>query len=320
MRAFGTALVLLALGLPKTGYADALRVVADIAPVHSLVAQIMDGIGEPEVLLPAVASPHDYALRPSDARLLQEADAIFWVGDELTPWLGDTLATLSREAVNIQLLDTKGTLRLDFREGAVFAGAEEDHESYSQANDDDEHDEENGSDGSDLSNVDPHAWLDPSNAKVWLGSIAAELSKIDPANAERYQANLLAAQGRLDTITSALSKEMAAMPPIRFVVLHDGFRYFEDRFDQRAVGAIYEGDASESGAGRVSDILQVVESESISCLLTNVQFQSPLLEVLADETKASVVTIDAFGELLSPGKGLYGQMINDIAESFKACF
>lgn len=320
MRTFNALLVFMASFAPSVLYADTLRVVTDIAPVHSLVAQIMDGVGEPDLLLPASASPHDYAMRPSDARLLQDANAVFWVGNALTPWLSQALESLSGEAVKIELLEAEGTMRVNFREGAVFAKAEDDHEhDHDHTHNDHGHEDEDDHDDHAHSGVDPHAWLDPSNAKIWLGVITRELSALDPENAKLYQGNLSKAQASIDVLTATLANKLEGADDLRFVVLHDGYRYFEDRFGMQAVGAVSESDASAPSAGRVRDIREAIENEGISCLFTEAQLQSPLLEIIASETDTTVVTLDPLGSLFAPGKDLYAQTMNAIAASFDAC-
>lgn len=296
--------------LPAFAMAEGPVVVADIAPVHSLVAQIMDGVGEPALLLPASASPHDYALRPSDAAALQSADAVFWVGSDLTPWLEPTLEALSRDAVTVSLLNVEQTLTLDFREGAVFAAKSDDHDHDHDHADEHDHDH---------SGTDPHAWLDPVNARVWVGAIAAELSELDPENAETYQRNLETAQQDIDLLTAQLQSDLASLNSIRFVVLHDGYRYFEDRFGLSAAGAISESDATSPSAGRVRDIRRAIEEQDVTCLFTEVQLQSSLVDVLASETEVEVLTLDPLGALLEPGKTLYGEKMRNIAASFEAC-
>jgi len=308
MRMLGIALLPLIACLPTFAYTDSPRVVTDIAPVHSLVAQIMDGVGEPELLLPATASPHDYAMRPSDARRLQNADVVFWVGDALTPWLRDTLETLAADAVQVSLLDAEGTLKLDFREGAVFGETPDDQDHASG-----EHDDQSNS------GTDPHAWLDPFNAKIWLAVIASELSRLDPENAATFQNNLVQAQGRVDKLLERIADDMQAIAQVRFVVLHDGFRYFEDRFGVRALGAIAQSDAAAPSATRVRDIRRAIDAEGVSCLFTEAQLQSPLLDAIAIETQVKVLTLDPLGILLAPGKDLYFQKLENIAKAFSEC-
>ncbi|MBT8414511.1 MAG: zinc ABC transporter substrate-binding protein [Boseongicola sp.] len=322
MRHFRIALGTLVLGLPSTAIADAPRVVTDIAPVHSLVAQIMDGVGAPELLLPASASPHDYSLRPSDARILQEADAVFWVGDGLTPWLSDTLATLSSSAVTIELLEVEGTIRHEFRDGTVFAeeaGGHDHNHDHDHSHDHEEGHDHDDHNSHDHSGVDPHAWLDPENASVWLTAIASELSTVDPDNASSYQRNLDAARREMEVLIQDLENDLQPVASLRFVVLHDAYRYFEDRFGMRAIGAISASDATAPSAGRVREIRDAIKEQNVACLLTEVQLNAPLVDVIAGETDVTVATLDPLGAQLVPGKNLYREQMKGIANAFRAC-
>ncbi|MCG3268361.1 zinc ABC transporter substrate-binding protein [Yoonia sp. I 8.24] len=126
-----------------TAYADVPKVAVDIAPVHSLVSRVMDGVGAPNLVVQLGASPHEYSLRPSEARALQEADVVFWVSAGLTPWLADTIETLSSDASVTELLETDGTVELEFRENALFEKHDHsDHDEHEEEHDDhDDHDE-----------------------------------------------------------------------------------------------------------------------------------------------------------------------------------
>jgi zinc transport system substrate-binding protein len=103
-----------------TAMADVPRVAVDIAPVHSLVARVMQGVGEPSLIVQPGASPHEYSLRPSEAAALQDADIVVWVGEDLTPWMAGAVGTLAAEADVTTLLEVDGVTLLDFREGALF--------------------------------------------------------------------------------------------------------------------------------------------------------------------------------------------------------
>ncbi len=172
MRAAGftLALALMLAALPLRAASGA-EVVTSIAPVHSLAARVMQGIDTPYLLLPPGASPHDHALRPSDATALESAALVFWIGPRLEPWLQRPLSTLATGARVVRLADTPGLTRLAQREGAAFE-AHDDEQSHPE-------------DETDL-----HLWLDPSNAKLWLGTMAAALAEADPENQAQYLAGL----------------------------------------------------------------------------------------------------------------------------------
>ena len=125
--------------LGSTAIADVPKVAVDIAPVHSLVSRVMEGVGSPKLIIPAGASPHEYSLRPSEAKSLQDADMVIWMGEDLAPWMENSIETLSKNAEVITLLEESSTKLLDFREGALFE--EHDHGEHDDHDDHDDHDE-----------------------------------------------------------------------------------------------------------------------------------------------------------------------------------
>ncbi len=131
---------LLGLGFPLSAMANAPKVVADIAPLHSLVSQVMAGVGEPELIIPAEASPHDYSLRPSQAKALSDAKIVFWMGEELTPWLDKAIANIGTSAQKVGFLDMETTITYAFREGATFE--EHAHHEEDEHHTEDEHHDE----------------------------------------------------------------------------------------------------------------------------------------------------------------------------------
>ena len=182
--------------------ADVPNVAADIAPVHSLVSRVMDGVGAPKLVIKSGASPHDYRLRPSEAKALQDADLVFWMGEELTPWMNGALETLASKASITTLLDQEGVTLHDFRESALFEAHDHDEDKDHKDHDDhDDHDDDKDhKDHDDHGGHDPHAWLSPENAKLWLNIIASKLSVADPQNAASYFMNAAAGQAEMEVM------------------------------------------------------------------------------------------------------------------------
>lgn len=294
------------------------RVVADIAPVHSLVAQVMDGIGEPELLLRAGASPHDYSMKPSEARMLDKADIVVWTGPELTPWLQDTIAVLAPDAEQVMFSGLDGVTLLPFRTDARF-------ESHDQHDDSDEHDdheaghdEEHGHDH-DEGGVDPHIWLDPQNAAVLVSGLARVLSEHDPDNARRYQSN---AQMTLDSLSRLESDIETTVAPLRarpFVVFHDAYHYFEARFDTFASGAISISDAVKPGAQRIRELQALIADQGVVCVFAEPQFEPKLLQRLIEGTDVRSGVLDPIGAGLAPGKAHYQQLLRGMADALSDC-
>ena len=315
-----------------TAYADTLQVAVDIAPVHSLVARVMDGVGTPDLIIQPGASPHEYSLRPSEAAALQDADLVFWIGPDLTPWLTDTIETLAPDAAVTALLEADGTIELEFREGALFEahdhGNDEDHDEEDDHKDHDDHDEEGheghadeeaGHDDHGHSAYDPHAWLSPQNAKTWLNVIAGELSAADPDNAGAYFAN--AAAGRAE-IEALIGEVTATLNPVRdgqFVVFHDAYQYFEMDFDLPASGAISIGDASDPSPARIAEIQDRIAEQGINCVLAEPQFNPGLVATVLDGTEAQTGILDPLGSDLEPGPALYPQLIRNLSTALAGC-
>lgn len=335
------SLVPLAAALMSTAVlAEGPRVAADIAPVHSLVARVMEGVGEPSLVIPAGASPHEYNLRPSEARALQDADLVFWIGADLTPWMEDAVATLAEGAEVTTLLEAEGVMRLDIREDALFEahdhGAEDhddhadeaghDHDNHAEDAAHDDHDEHGHDDhghddhaGHDHGAHDPHAWLSPDNAAVWLNVIAGKLSAADPENAGAYFAN--AAAGRAEI--GALKDEIAAMlDPVRdgsFIVFHDAYQYFETAFDIPASGAISISDAGDPSPARIAEIQARVTGEGIDCVLAEPQYNAAMVTTVLDGTEASTGVLDPLGSDLKTGPALYPQLLRNLADTLAGC-
>ena len=311
--------------------ADSPRVVTDIAPVHSLVSRVMDGIGKPDLIVPNETSPHDYRLRPADAEALENAGLVFWMGEGLTPWMERALESLSGEATIVELLALDETKTLPFREGALFDAHDhsehDDHDDHDDHDHDKEHDDHDDHDdhghddhaGHDHGEFDPHAWLSTDNAKTWLNVIAAKLSSIDPTNAGGYFANASEAIVELDALDKEVDEMLDTVRGGKFIVFHDAYQYFETVYDFPASGAISLGDASDPGAARIAEIAKRIESENIQCVLSEPQFNANLVDNVMAGTEAKTEVIDPLGFGIEPGSSLYTKLIKGMATSLVNC-
>lgn len=309
--------------------AEAPRVAVDIAPLHSLVAQVMAGVGEPDLIVRPGASPHSYALRPSEARALQQADLVVWVGDDLTPWLEKPLMALSDAGRQIALLDHPSTARLAYRDladddhdDAHTQTGHDDHDHAQETHDDHDHAQEaheTHDDDHDHSGTDPHAWLDPGNASAWLSLLAEELAALDPGHADRYRANAAEAQARLAELTIQIAAELQPMQGKPFIAFHDAYQYFERPFGLTLAGTVSLGDASSPSPARLAHLREEVVEEGVSCAFSEPQYNTALLETAVEGTGAAIFVLDPLGAGLEPGPALYPQVLRDMAASFAAC-
>ena len=307
--------------------ADAPVVVTSIKPIHSLVSAIMQGVGEPELIVDGAASPHTYSLKPSNARALQEAKVVFWTGPGLEAFLEKPLEALGSDASVVELDNAPGLVKLPFREGGAFEAHDDgDHEAAGTGHDDGHdhgakhaHHDDHGEHEHEHGAFDTHLWLDPMNAKAMAAVITTTLVAADPANALTYQANAKALDDRL----TALDKEIAAtVAPVKdkpFVVFHDAYQYFEHRYGIRVAGSITVSPETIPGAERVSEIHRKVGELGATCVFAEPQFEPRLVKVVIEGTSAKSGVLDPEAATLTAGPDLYFTLMRGIADSMKAC-
>lgn len=301
------------------------KVVVSIKPVHSLVAAVMQGVGEPSLIVEGGASPHTYSMKPSNAAALQEADVIFWVGHGLEAFLAKPLETLGRNAKRVELEGAPGLRTLPFREGGAFEAhnhGEDGHDHAGDDHDDHGHDHAEKADeehGDDHGGTDMHLWLDPMNAKAMAKTIAETLSASDPANAAAYAANLEVLNGRIDRLDAEIAETVAPVKDKPFVVFHDAYQYFETHYGVRVAGSITVSPETLPGAERLTEIRDKITELGATCVFAEPQFEPKLVHVVIEGTSAKSGTLDPEGGALAAGPDLYFDLMKGIATSLRAC-
>jgi zinc transport system substrate-binding protein len=281
-----------------------LKVVTSIKPVHSLVSAVMEGVGTPDLIVTGAGSPHNHALKPSQASLLANAGLVFWVGHEMEAFLEKPVATIGEKAKSIELFDTPGLRKLEQREGGAFQ-AHDHKEKGGHKHNHEEHD--------------LHFWLDPENAKLMTVMIADTLTAADPGNADQYQTNSMAMLDRLDTLIRETSTELAPVKDGSFIVFHDAYQYFEARFGLSAAGSITVNPEVMPGAERVREIRQKLKKNNVQCVFSEPQFEPKLIEVVTEGTETKPGVLDPLGATLEDGPDLYFTLIRNMAQSFRQC-
>jgi zinc transport system substrate-binding protein len=281
-------------------------VVASIVPIHGLVASVMEGVGEPHLLVPPGASPHDYALKPSDAAALAAADLVVWVGPGLESFLVHTLETLPAGTRRLALMEAKGVTLLANREGDEHA--------------EDDHADEGEAEGElhDHGAFDPHIWLDPLNAQAIVHAIGTALAELDPVNAEAYWANVDATRTRLARLDTTFSGQLAAAQSEPFVVFHDAYRYLENRYRLTSLGAIAVEPGRAPSAQRIADLRRRIVGLGAACVFAEPQYDPGLVETIAEGTGARVGVLDPEGGV-EPGPRAYDNLMKALVASLARC-
>jgi len=396
--------------------AQELVVVTDIAPVHSLTAQVMGDVGTPTLLVGANDSPHNFSLRPSQARALQDSTAVFWIGPDLTPWLEGSLAELARNAQSVALLEADGALELAYREGPIFGGGDGGHDGHDHGeakhddhddhghdedghdhaeakHDDHDHDEakhddhkdhdhgeakhddhddhghddakhddhddhghdeakhddhgdhghddhghdeakhddhddhghkeakhdDHGHEGHNHGAFDPHGWLSPDNASLWLTVIADTLSDAAPEHADTFRANAAAAQAELTKTVAEVTATLAPVKDRGFVVYHDAYQYFEAHFGLNSLGSVAISDASAPSPRRIEELRAHILEDKPACAFSEPQLNTKLMDTVLEGEGVKVAVLDPLAGSVEPGPGLYNALLKNLATSIATC-
>ena len=284
-------------------------VVASTKPIHSLVAAVMAGVGEPGLIVKGSASPHTYSLRPSDASALENADIVFWTGHGMELFLADALDTLSTKAEVVELSKAPGIELLPMREGGAF-------EPHSHGGEDHDHDHDHAHEEGE---GDMHFWLDPENAKLMVTDIADVLSKADPENAATYKANAATEIASLSALETEVAATLVEVKDKPFIVFHDAYQYFEQRFGLDIEGTITVSPDAMPGAARVDELRTKVSTLGASCVFAEPNFEPAIVRTVVEGTDAKTGVLDPEGSALAEGPGLYGDLLRGIAKGLVDC-
>lgn len=276
-------------------------VVTSIKPVHSLVSAVMGDLGHPSLIVDGQASPHHFSLKPSQAQALADADVVFWIGDTLETFLAKPIETIAQNAISISLINTSELILLPLSEDGHNHGHD--------------HDE----DHSKTAGADPHIWLDPQNAQHMITAIAKTLGDADPKNAQNYQANAQQAQNSISQLTNQLDEAIKPLRDINYVVFHNAYNYFENRFGLANSGIITLNPEIAPSAKRIAEIRDALQSQNVACIFAEPQFDQAIIKAVVKDTQTQTGLLDPLGANLESGPELYNELLQSIVQSFRGC-
>jgi zinc transport system substrate-binding protein len=280
------------------------RVVVTIKPIHALVAAVMQGVGNPHLLIDGMGSPHTYALKPSDARALQQADLVVRVSPGLETFLDRPLRSLPAAVRVLTLVKAPGLVLLPLRGGSAF-----DTHEHAAAHDH----------PGDANGLDPHLWLDPDNAVRIVRYVAETLAEIAPATADTFKANADAEVERISRLKSELQNELRPLSGSRFIVFHDAYQYFEHAFHLSATGALTVSPDVQPSARRLTELRRKIAGQNVACVFAEPQFEPRLLRTIVEGTQARIGVLDPLGASLAPGPDMYEKLLRGLASSLAQC-
>lgn len=277
------------------------KVLTSIKPLQLIAAAVQDGVAIPEVLLPPGASPHNYALRPSDVRKVQSVDLLYWIGPDMEGFLPRVLGGRSLPSVAVQ--DLPGLKLRHF-------GA--DNHSHAEEADEHDHDHRPGS-------LDAHLWLSPANARVIADKMAADLSAADPANAQRYQSNAKAFDERLDALDQRLKKRLANVEGKPYFVFHEAFDYFEYAYGLKHAGVFAVAAEVQPGAHHVAAMRKRLQEVGKTCVFSEPPLRPRLAETLVAGLPVKLAELDALGGYTPATAQGYEQVLEKLGNDLAGC-
>jgi len=304
-------------------------VITTIQPINSLVSAVIGNTGKTISLIPAEISPHEFKLKPSDAKKMQEGNIIFYISKHLESDVVKVFDNLPKNIKIVDLLEETGIEHLSIRDNEAWERHDhhghddhDDHDKHSKKHDDHDHDKhaKKHDDHDDHQTKDDvHIWLSPDNAIKIINKANKVLSLYYPQNAKIYDENTKIMIDKINKLKAELTKDLAPIKDKPYVVFHDAYQYFEKAFGLNAVGSVaLEGDIASSPK-QVSYIKEKIVKLKASCVFQEPQFDSKLVKIVVEGTNAQIGTLDPLGVGIKDEKDFYLQLLRNMAKSLKEC-
>jgi zinc transport system substrate-binding protein len=278
------------------------RVLTSIKPLQLIAAAVQDGAGSPQVLLPPGASPHNYALRPSDVRRVRDSDLLYWIGPDMESFLPRVLKNRTLPTVDVQSLPG-----MHLRHFAADSASHEEEDP-----DEHDHDHRPGS-------LDAHLWLSSFNARVIAAKMAADLSAADPANAARYASNAKAFSTRLDALDTRIKARVAGISGKPYFVFHEAFDYFEDAYGLKHAGVFSVAAEVQPGAQHVAAMRKRLTEMGKTCVFSEPPLRPRLAETLTAGLPAKLAELDALGSDTPVNAKGYELLLSTLGDDLVGC-
>ncbi|ELL0571453.1 zinc ABC transporter substrate-binding protein ZnuA [Vibrio fluvialis] len=271
-------------------------ILTSIKPIQMITHELTAEVSEPDVLLSANASPHDYALRPSDVKRIHQASLVIWFGPDLEPFLEKVLSSHQ----NVLTLSSIPDLNL-----RAYSAEELEHG----------HDDGHHHHGT----HDPHFWLGIEQAKQVAAAIAQRLSETDPEHAKQYASNLERFLQQADETDSAIRTQLAGVKSVPYYVFHDAYDYFEQRYGLNNLGHFTVSPDRKPGAKTLIAIRKSLAENQAKCVFSEPQFQPAVIETVVRGSHAHIGVLDPLGTQVPVKAGSYFAFLHQLSDSYAQC-
>ncbi|EKO3848025.1 zinc ABC transporter substrate-binding protein ZnuA [Vibrio harveyi] len=285
--------IILAVSAILTLPAHAVTVLTSIKPIQMITTELTEGVTAPDVLLQNNASPHDYALRPSDVQKVAAADLVIWYGHDLEPFLEKVVT------------DRGNTLTLSQIPGLSLRefGSEHSHDR----------------DGHDHGTHDPHFWLGVETVQQVANAIAHKLAEVDPVHADTYANNLKKFEVKLNATDSEIKQQLAPVKDKGYFVFHDAYGYFEERYGLNQMGHFTVSPDRKPGAKTLIRIRKTLGTGDVACVFSEPQFTPAVIESVMRGSNVRSGVLDPLGSEVEVKSGSYFEFLKGMSNSFSQC-
>ncbi|GFN46216.1 zinc ABC transporter substrate-binding protein ZnuA [Candidatus Regiella insecticola] len=284
-------------------------VVTSIRPLGFIAAAITEGVTPTKILLPNGASPHDYALRPSDLTLLRDADLVIWIGPDMESFLSKPL---TRFATNKQI----AIAQLPKVEALLIRDTEHDHPVSEQVTTgkDDHHHHHHG-------DYNMHLWLSPPIAKLAAITIHDKLLELMPQNRDKLDENLRQFKDQLAQREEKIAKMLKPIQNKGYFVFHDAYGYFEERFGLTPLGHFTVNPAIQPGVQRLDQIKTQLLDKKATCIFAEPQFRPAVINAIVEGTdvRVRIGMLDPLGGSIELHKDSYVEFLSQLSNQYLSC-
>ena len=291
--------------------ADA-AVVTSLKPLGFIASAIADGVTETQVLLPDGASEHDYSLRPSDAKRLQNADLVVWIGPEMEAFMNKSTQSIP-EAKKVTIAQLDGVKPL------LMKGADDDDDDHAAEGEHDHAHAEKGDAHHHHGDYNMHLWLSPEIARLSAVAIHDKLVELMPQSRARLDANLKDFEATLATTDKQVANELAPVKGKGYFVFHDAYGYYEKHYGLTPLGHFTVNPEIQPGAQRLHQIRTQLVEQKATCVFAEPQFRPAVVESVARGTTVRMGTLDPLGTNIQLSKESYPAFLTQLATQYASC-
>ncbi len=277
------------------GSVQAMTVLSSVKPINLIVQELTNGVAQSSYLIPNGASPHDYALRPSDIKKVREADVIVWYGNDLEPFLDKVIAD-KKQIITISEFPSVDFYHFD------------QHQENSHSHGDGHH-----------HNTDPHFWLGPNESLGVAKEITAQLIKIDPSNKQQYQSNLAIFEDNLAQTVAAISEQLKPVQNKGYFVFHDAYGYFERYFNMNKLGHFTVSPDRKPGAKSLIKIKKSLLNQQAKCVFSEPQFEPVIIKTITRGIDVNKGELDPLAIQQPEKNGAYFMFLSSIGNELFQC-